>query len=205
MCKFRGGFPPLFFMKNLLICLLALFLLSCKENWNIDSQRVKEILLQKAEDNKEHVIEFETRLGNFQIELSDQTPLHRINFIRLVKLGYYKDRYFYRNIYDAGMQGGGEYNDRLDYLVPAEYVDELKPVRGTIAMARYDEGNPEKASSSTEFFIITDTEEAKPYYKNYVVFGKVISGMAVLDSMKKQRSFFEKPVVPVKFSVKIIR
>ncbi len=159
----------------------------------------------QAAEHHESVIEFETRLGNFQVELSNKTPLHRINFIRLVKLGYYKDRYFYRNIYDAGMQGGGEYQDRLEYLVPAEYVEELKPVRGTIAMARYDEGNPEKASSSTEFFIITDTEEAKPYYKNYVVFGKVIAGMAVLDSIKKERSFFEKPVTPVKFSIRIIR
>ena len=192
-------------MKYLLIALLSLCLYSCKENWNLDPTRVKKVLLEKADENKEHIVEFETRLGDFQVEFSDKTPLHRINFIRLVKLGYFKDRYFYRNIYDAGMQGGGEYDDRLDYLVPAEYVDELKPVRGTIAMARYDEGNPEKASSSTEFFIITDTEEAKPYYKNYVVFGKVIAGMAVLDSMKKERSFFEKPVVPVKFSVKIIR
>jgi len=161
--------------------------------------------MSQAAEHHESVIEFETRLGNFQVELSNKTPLHRINFIRLVKLGYYKDRYFYRNIYDAGMQGGGEYQDRLEYLVPAEYVEELKPIRGTIAMARYDEGNPEKASSSTEFFIITDTEEAKPYYKNYVVFGKVIAGMAVLDSIKKERSFFEKPVTPVKFSIRIIR
>ncbi|MEY2793718.1 MAG: Peptidylprolyl isomerase [Bacteroidota bacterium] len=192
-------------MKYLFYLVFTLFLCSCQENWNIDSLRVKEVLLQKAKDYPEHRIEFKTRFGDFQVELSDRTPLHRINFIRLVKLGYFKNRYFYRNIYDAGMQGGGEYEDRLDYLVPAEYVDELKPTRGTIAMARYDEGNPEKASSSTEFFIITDTEEARPYYKNYVVFGKVISGMAVLDSIKKQRSFFEKPVVPVKFSIKIIQ
>ncbi len=163
------------------------------------------MLLKQSNEHLEHVVEFDTRLGNFQVELSDKTPLHRINFIRLVKLGYFKNRYFYRNIYDAGMQGGGEYNDRLDYLVPAEYVNDLKPVRGTIAMARYDEGNPEKASSSTEFFIITDTEEAKPYFKNYVVFGKVISGISVLDSIKKERSFFEKPVVPVKFSISLVR
>ena len=192
-------------MKYPILFVVLFFLTSCEQNWNIDSKRVRQVLTEKAAEYPESIIEFETRLGNFQVELSSKTPLHRINFIRLVKLGYYKNRYFYRNIYDAGMQGGGEYNDRLDYLVPAEYVDELKPVRGTIAMARYDEGNPEKASSSTEFFIITDTEEARPYYKNYVVFGKVISGLAVLDSMKKQRSFFEKPVVPVKFSIRVLR
>ncbi|RVU24728.1 peptidylprolyl isomerase [Sandaracinomonas limnophila] len=192
-------------MYKLSCLFLGLFLVSCQENWNIDPLRVKEFLIKESKNYPERMVEFETRLGNFQIELSNKTPLTTTNFIRLVKLGYFKDRYFYRNIYDSGMQGGGEYKDRLDYLVPAEYVDELRPVRGTIAMARYDEGNPEKASSSTEFFIVTDTEEAKRYYNNYVVFGKVISGISVLDSMKKQRSFFEKPVVPVKFSIKVVR
>jgi len=192
-------------MYKLSCLFLGLFLVSCQENWNIDPLRVKEVLTKESKNYPERMVEFETRLGNFQIELSNKTPLTTTNFIRLVKLGYFKDRYFYRNIYDSGMQGGGEYKDRLDYLVPAEFVSELKPVRGTIAMARYDEGNPEKASSSTEFFIVTDTEEAKRYYNNYVVFGKVISGISVLDSMKKQRSFFEKPVVPVKFSIKVVR
>jgi cyclophilin family peptidyl-prolyl cis-trans isomerase len=119
-------------------------------------------------------------------------------------MGYFDDRYFYRNIYDSGIQGGGEFMDRLGYLVPAEYLDGLKPVRGTIAMARYDEGNPEKSSSPTEFFIVTDSEQAAPFYKNYVVFGKVSKGMAVVDSIKAEKSYDEKPVLPVKFSITVL-
>lgn len=177
--------------------------MACKPNWKLDPNKVKEQLLLVQNEHPENKVVIETRLGDVHIELDNRTPLHRINFIRLVKMGYFKDRYFYRNIYDSGMQGGGEYFDRLDYLVPAEYIDDLKPVRGTIAMARYDEGNPEKASSPTEFFIVTNTEEAKAYYKNYVVFGKITKGLEVVDAIKKLRSFDEKPVVPVRFTISI--
>ena len=190
-------------MSKILPILLVFVFISCKPDWKLDPNKVKEQLLLVQNEYPENKIVIETRLGDIHIELDKRTPLHRINFIRLVKMGYFEDRYFYRNIYDSGMQGGGEYFDRLDYLVPAEYMDDLKPVRGTIAMARYDEGNPEKASSPTEFFIVTNTEEAKPYYKNYVVFGKVTQGLEVVDAMKTLRSFDEKPVVPVRFTIKV--
>ncbi len=186
-----------------LIILLVLGLWACQPKWKLDPKNVDKQLTQLAPEHPESRIKFETRLGDIFIELDSRTPMHRVNFIRLVKLGYFTDRLFYRNIYESGIQGGGEYLDRLNYLVPAEYIDALKPVRGTIAMARYDEGNPQKSSSPTEFFIITDTEQAAPYYKNYVVFGKVTAGMAVVDSIKHERSFDEKPVVPVRFTISI--
>ena len=196
----------MFAKKSVMRYLFILFVLgmvACKPKWKLNQENVGKQLTQIASEHPEKHIQFETRLGDIFIELDARTPLHRVNFIRLVKLGYFTDRLFYRNIYDSGIQGGGEYLDRLDYLVPAEYVDDLKPVRGTIAMARYDEGNPQKSSSPTEFFIITDSEQAAPYYKNYVVFGKVTRGMAVVDSIKKERSFDERPVVPVRFTISI--
>jgi cyclophilin family peptidyl-prolyl cis-trans isomerase len=189
-------------MSRFSILSFLILFLACKPDWKLPPQHVAQQLLNIQNEFPEKKLIMETRLGDIEIELDSRTPLHRINFIRLVKMGYFKDRYFYRNIYHSGMQGGGEYFDRLDYLVPAEYIDGLKPVRGTIAMARYDEGNPEKASSPTEFFIITDTEEAKPYDKNYVVFGKITKGLEVVDAIKKLRSFDERPVTPVKFTIK---
>ncbi len=182
---------------------LLLLVVACKPNYNVDPSQVEKDLRAQSSQYPETKIEGETRLGNFEITLHEETPLHRINFVRLVKMGYFTDRYFYRNVYEIGMQGGGEFRDRLAYLVPAEYPDHLKPVRGTIAMARYDEGNPKKSSSPTEFFIITNTEQAARFYKQYVVFGKITKGLAVIDSMQKQRSFDEKPVIPVKFSLKL--
>jgi cyclophilin family peptidyl-prolyl cis-trans isomerase len=183
---------------------LPFLFLSCKPNWRLDPTRVKEELQAQAAENTERHIKVETRLGDFELELDDRTPLHSVNFIRLVKMGYFKERYFYRNVYEIGIQGGGEYFDRLNYLVPAEYREELRPVRGSLAMARYDEGNPLQSSSPTEFFIVTDTEQAARFYRKYVVFGKVTKGMAVVDSIKKERSFDEKPVIPVKFSMSVL-
>ncbi len=195
------------YLSMIRLCSLLLLLIltgSCQPDWKLKQVDVAGQLNSSAQDNKESKIVFTTRLGDFEIELDPRTPLHRINFIRLVKMGYFDDRHFYRNIYDSGIQGGGEFMDRLGYLVPAEYIDGLKPVRGSIAMARYDEGNPEKSSSPTEFFIVTDSEQAAPFYKNYVVFGKVTKGMAVVDSIKAEKSYDEKPVVPVKFSISVL-
>jgi cyclophilin family peptidyl-prolyl cis-trans isomerase len=190
-------------MSKIIPLFLLILVFACKPEWKLQPTYVEQQLLNLKNEFPENKVVIETHLGNIEIELDAKTPLHRINFIRLVKMGYFNDRYFYRNIYDSGIQGGGEYFDRLDYLVPAEYIDELKPIRGTIAMARYDEGNPQKSSSPSEFFIISNTEEAKPYYQNYVVFGKVTKGMEVVDAIKKERSFDEKPVNPVRFSIKI--
>lgn len=186
--------------------LFILFFLisSCKPDWKLNKEHVAEQLRSVAADYPENKIRIETRLGDIELALDPRTKLHRINFIRLIKMGYFENRYFYRNIYDSGMQAGGEYFDRLDYLVPAEFISDAKPTRGKIAMARYDEDNPLKSSSPTEFFIITDTEEAKMYAGNYVVFGQVTKGMNVIDAIKKQRSFFEKPVTPVKFSIQVL-
>lgn len=184
--------------------LIPFLLFACKPNWRIDPAKVKEELLAQASQNTERRIQVSTRLGDFEVELDERTPLHTVNFIRLVKMGYFENRYFYRNVYEIGIQGGGEYFDRLNFLVPAEYIDELRPVRGSIAMARYDEGNPLQSSSPTEFFIVTDTEQASRFYRKYVVFGKVTKGMAVVDSIKKERSFDEKPVIPVKFSMSVL-
>ena len=195
------------YLSMIRLCSLLLLLIltgSCQPDWKLKPVDVAGQLNSSAQDNKESKIVFTTRLGDFEIELDPRTPLHRINFIRLVKMGYFDDRHFYRNIYDSGIQGGGEFMDRLGYLVPAEYIDGLKPVRGSIAMARYDEGNPEKSSSPTEFFIVTDSEQAAPFYKNYVVFGKITKGMAVIDSIKAEKSYDEKPVVPVKFSISVL-
>lgn len=186
------------------LMLLISLLGSCKPDWKLNPADVAGQLNQMALDHPESKIKVKTRLGDFEIELDPRTPLHRVNFIRLVKMGYFDERHFYRNIDDSGIQGGGEFMDRLGYLVPAEYIDGLKPVRGSIAMARYDEGNPEKASSPTEFFIVTDSEQAAPFYKNYVVFGKVTKGLAVVDSIKAEKSYDEKPVVPVKFSISVL-
>ena len=67
------------------LMLLAILMVSCKPDWKLKPEDVAGQLNSLVQDNKESKIVFTTRLGDFEIELDYRTPLHRINFIRLVK------------------------------------------------------------------------------------------------------------------------
>lgn len=195
-------------MKNwlkipLTIITSCLLLTACQKDRRLYDQDVTQFLQQYGKENPEDKVTVQTVGGDFTIKLYPQTPLHRANFIRMVKTDYYVSRMFYRNIYHMGIQGGGEYMDQLDYLVPAEYRSELTHKRGAVAMARYDENNPERASSPTEFYIITNEAEAKQLNGNYVVFGEVIAGMEVVDAIQQAKEYNEIPAIPVFFKIKI--
>jgi len=164
----------------------------------------KTFLTEYGKENPENEIVIKTVGGDITVKLYDKTPLHRANFIRLVKSDYYVHRIFYRTVYQTAIQGGGEYLDQLDYLVPPEYVPEYTHKRGAIAMARYDEGNPEKASSPTEFFIVTNAAEAQKLNGLYVVFGEVTKGMDIVDKIQQAPEYYETPAVPVFFRIETL-
>jgi cyclophilin family peptidyl-prolyl cis-trans isomerase len=112
------------------------------------------------------VVLLETDLGNMTIALSDSTPQHRDNFIKLAKQGFYDSLLFHRVIKDFMIQGGdpdskhAKPGQRLGnggpgYTVPAEFNDSLFHHRGVIAAARLgDSVNPQKASSGCQFYIV---------------------------------------------------
>jgi peptidyl-prolyl cis-trans isomerase A (cyclophilin A) len=186
-----------------LFSFLWLSLFSCKKDLRLFDKDPKTFLTEYGKENPENEVIIKTVGGDIKIRLYDETPLHRANFIRLVKSGYYVSRTFYRIVYQTAIQGGGEYLDQLDYLVPPEYRSHLKHKRGAIAMARYDEGNPEKASSPTEFYIVTNEAEAQKLNGNYVVFGEVIAGMEVVDKIQQAPEYYEKPAIPVFFRIEM--
>jgi peptidyl-prolyl cis-trans isomerase B (cyclophilin B) len=116
-------------------------------------------------DSLYHVL-IATSKGDMMVKLFNQTPLHRDNFIEKVKLGYYDSLEFHRVINDFMIQGGrpnstenGEPNPFSGELIPAEFRIEqgIYHKRGALAAARNN--NPEKASSSTQFYIV----QRKPY------------------------------------------
>lgn len=132
----------------------------------------------------------ETTLGNITVELFDDTPLHRDNFAKLVAEKYYDGVRFHRVIKDFMIQGGDplsrDESKRAmhgtggpNYRIPAEIKHPNK--RGTLAAAR--DGNPQKASSGSQFYInVRDNLFLDdPVRAGYTVFGKVISGMDVAD------------------------
>jgi cyclophilin family peptidyl-prolyl cis-trans isomerase len=179
------------------------------------------VKLKKRDRKKD--IELVTTEGTIILRLSDSTPLHRDNFLRLVKSGFYDSLLFHRVIQYFMIQGGDPNSRRAiagqllgdsspPYTIPAEFRVSLFHKRGVLAAAREsDNVNPEKVSSSSQFYIVqgkkyTDTgldsveikrlkrkipEYQREIYKtlggspfldqNYTIFGEVVSGMGTVD------------------------
>ena len=108
-------------------------------------------------------VEIVTTKGTLVVQLSDETPLHRDNFVKLIESGVYDSLLFHRVIKEFMIQGGdtqSKYADSvarlassdLPYQIPAEIVPSLFHKKGALAAART--GNPERASSSTQFYIV---------------------------------------------------
>jgi peptidyl-prolyl cis-trans isomerase B (cyclophilin B) len=104
--------------------------------------------------------EIKTTEGDITVVLSDLTPLHRDNFIKLAESGFYEGVSFHRIIRDFMIQAGDGStrippSDMADYNVPAEINDSLFHKRGALAAAREgDDVNPARNSSGTQFYIV---------------------------------------------------
>lgn len=116
-----------------------------------------------ARPPKNQYVRIKTSYGQVIIRLYNETPKHRDNFIKLTKQGLYNGTLFHRVIQNFMIQGGDPEsknakpgaalgNGGLKYTVPAEFKDSLFHKRGVLAAAR--DNNPEKASSSTQFYIV---------------------------------------------------
>jgi peptidyl-prolyl cis-trans isomerase B (cyclophilin B) len=111
-------------------------------------------------------VKIETTLGDITVRLYDETPIHRDNFVKLVKEGYYDGTLFHRVIKDFMIQGGdpdskGAPAGKMlgvggpDYTLEAEIKENLYHKRGALAAARQgDEVNPERRSSGSQFYIV---------------------------------------------------
>lgn len=119
--------------------------------------------LTYAAKPKTYYVRIKSTYGESIVRLYNETPKHRDNFVKLAKSGFYNGTLFHRVIKDFMIQGGdpdsrnakpGQMlgNGGLAYTIPAEFNDELFHKKGALAAAR-DE-NPEKASSSTQFYLV---------------------------------------------------
>ena len=116
----------------------------------------------KKKDRKRDVL-IQTTMGDMTVRLYDSTPLHRDNFLKLVKVHFYDSLLFHRVIKEFMIQGGDP-NSRnakagealgmggTGYRVPAEFRQTIFHKKGVIAAAR--DNNPEKASSGCQFYIV---------------------------------------------------
>jgi len=119
-----------------------------------------------AKPPKNQYVRIRTSYGDCIIRLYNQTPMHRDNFIKLTKQGFYNGTLFHRVIQNFMIQGGDPDsrdtskakpgaelgNGDVKYTIPAEFRDSLFHKRGVLAAARED--NPKKASSGCQFYIV---------------------------------------------------
>lgn len=119
-----------------------------------------------AENKGENKVQIETEFGIMKIKLYDETPLHRDNFLKLTREGFYTDLLFHRVIKGFMIQGGDPASKNatpgqqlgggdLGYTIPAEINPKFLHRKGILAAARQgDQVNPEKKSSASQFYII---------------------------------------------------
>ena len=116
---------------------------------------------------KNQKVKIETTEGDITLLLYDDTPLHRDNFIKLVKAKFYDGVLFHRVINEFMIQGGDPNSKNAEpgkmlgdgdvgYTIPAEFkTPQIYHKRGALAAAREgDDTNPEKASSGCQFYIV---------------------------------------------------
>ena len=156
---------------------------------------------------KNPTVEITTSLGNITVELfPKEAPLSVKNFLDYAEKGYYTDTIFHRVIAGFMIQGGGLTAEMLPKPTGAPIKNEagngLKNDRGTVAMART--GAPDSATS--QFFINVVNNDGlnrpSPDGYGYTVFGKVVTGMDIVDKIAATKTgivkgFRDAPTTPV--------
>ncbi|MDG3581668.1 peptidylprolyl isomerase [Galbibacter pacificus] len=149
-------------------------------------------LFEYQKEHKEHKVRIRTSKGSFVIDLYEKTPYHRANFIYLTKKEYFNGTYFHRVVKDFIIQGGNtdmvstaKRRDSIGfYLLPPDTRKGYTHSRGTVSMPSSDDvANPHKLASPYEFFIVTAKNGAHHLDGKYTAFGKVVSGMDVVDKI----------------------
>lgn len=146
--------------------MVVLTLISCSAN---NTESASESAAQPQTTNSKMTkVKLETTMGDIVVELYDETPQHRDNFVKLVQEGYYDGVLFHRVIKDFMIQTGDGNSKTAGpdatlgdgdpgYTIPAEFVyPKYFHKRGALAAARTgDQVNPERRSSGSQFYIVT--------------------------------------------------
>ena len=215
-------------MKRIVFALLAfifVFNLSAISQTKTDKKVVKFVI--------------HTEYGDMTGILYNETPQHRDNFVKLAKSGFYDGTLFHRVISGFMIQGGDPNSKNAKpgqqlgsggpgYTVPAEFNKNLIHKKGALAAARLgDQGNPTKASSGSQFYIVqgkkvpaaqlgsTYTPEQKKIYETlggvpfldtqYTVYGEITEGLDVIDKIAAvQKDGSDRPVKDVTMTIKIV-
>ncbi|RXR30561.1 peptidylprolyl isomerase [Flavobacterium piscinae] len=179
----------------------------------LTDDNVVDFLTWYGERNPENKVLIETKFGNIEVELFDKTPLHRANFIYLVKKNYFNTTYFHRVVKNFIIQGGNSdesitKKDRKNigkYLIPSEFNNNLKHNYGALASARLWEENPNKLSNPYEFYLVQNKNGAHHLDNEHTVFGKITKGFDVMNEIANQETDKKEfPLLNIKIKVTVI-
>lgn len=162
----------------------------------------------------DYIVTISTEFGEIELLLSDKTPLHKENFLKLTNEKFFDGTTFHRIIKGFMIQGGdpnskdsipdNDGNGGPGYTIPAEFDTTLTHVHGVIAAARLgDFQNPKKESSGSQFYIVENPNGTPFLNRNYTVFGKVIKGLEVVSVIAEQpKDGRDRPFKDIKMVVK---
>lgn len=153
-------------------------------------------LADYAQKNNDNKVRIETRFGNIDILLFNETKYHRANFIYLTQLNYFDNTQFFRVVPNFIIQGGNSDDIKITkkrskigrYLLPNDTKRGFKHHRGVVSMPSSDVENPHKMASPYQFFIVQKKNGAYHLDGDYTIFGKVINGMDVVDKIAEQET-----------------
>jgi len=159
----------------------------------ITQENVVEFLTEYGANNPETKVRISTVHGTIDIQLFKDTPLHRANFIYLVKQKYFDDTFFHRVAPDFIIQAGNSDHKSTSqkrralsskYRLPAELNTGRVHHYGTISGAKEYRKNPDKMTAPYEFFIFIGPKNSANHLNgDYTIFGKVIIGMDVVETI----------------------
>ncbi len=163
------------------------------------------------------LVVIETPKGTIRLQLYRQTPIHRANFIKLAKEGFFNGTTFHRVVPNFVIQGGDPnskdedpLNDGLGgpgYTLPAEFIPELRHEYGAVGAARQGDAiNPKRESNGSQFYIVIN-KAGTPFLDGaYTVFGKVLEGMEVAEAIAQvARDRSDRPQEPIPMQVRLER
>jgi len=164
-----------------------------KDTFRLNEENAIDFFFDYAKGLKEDKVRLTTSLGSFTIQLYDNVPYHKANFIYLTKKGYFDNTQFHRVVPDFIIQGGNSDDKETSkkrkaigrYLLPPDTRKGYKHHRGTISMPSSERDNPHKLASPYEFFIVVTKPGSYHLDGNYTPFGRVIEGMDVVDKINQ--------------------
>lgn len=162
-----------------------------KEPFKLTEENAIDFFFNYAKTLKKNRVKITTTMGSFTVELYDNVPYHKANFIYLAKQHYFDSTQFHRVVKDFIIQGGNSDDKRTAkkrgkigrYLLPPDAKKGHKHHRGTISMPSSERDNPHKLASPYEFFIVVTNPGSYHLDGSYTPFGRVVEGMDVVDAI----------------------